>query len=400
MPESPRVALLIQSSLEYGRGLLRGIGSYVQTNAHWTMFPRMGLLPDHLSTQLRKWRPQGVIGQFETRNILRQVQRLKVPTIDLFALHRSRGIPRFLVDHFAVSKMAADHFLELGYRNFAYCGFQGVYYSERRCAAFVEYVLSRDCSVEVFQNTSLLGKLGVLDIEASGQFDIDRIGQWLVSLPKPLAVMAGTDLRALHVLEACNLYKIKVPLDVAIMGVGNDEVPCSLANPPLTSVALRPEQIGYEAAALLDQMMQGKKPENEETLTGPLCVVARQSTNSLAISDPKVHEALLFLRKNFTRGVSIAKVAKHINVSESTLLRRFMQAMGRSPRDELIRLQLGRVEELLRDTDLSLPRIAELVGFNYPECMMKLFKRKTGMTASEFRRSLRCRPSDRTRVSH
>jgi LacI family transcriptional regulator len=392
MPESPRVALLIQSSLEYGRGLLRGIGSYVQSHEPWILFPRVGLLPDKISPQLRKWRPQGIIGQFENRRILRQVQQLGVPTVDLFASHRCRGIPRFLVDNAAVSKMAATRFLELGYRNFAYCGFRGVYYSERRGDAFAEYLRHHKYAVDVFQNIPGSGASGVIDIESAGQSEIDAIGQWLRRLPKPLALMAGTDLRALQVLEACHLCGLKVPSDVAVLGVGNDEVLCNLAAPPLTSVALRSEHIGYEAAAMLHQMMLGKKPASEETITGPLCVVSRQSTNSLAIADPIVRDALLYLRKNFAHGVSVARVAKHVGVSTSTLLRRFSQAIGRSPRQELIRLQLGRVEELLRDTALPLPRIAKLVGFNYPECMMKLFKRKTGLTPTEFRNRLRHMP--------
>lgn len=389
MSEPPRVALLIQSSLEYGRGVLRGIGTYLQAHGPWTVFHRVALLPDRLSPQLRKWRPQGIIGQFETPQVLRQVQRLKLPTIDLFALHACHGIPRFSVDHAAVAKMAADYFLELGYRNFAYCGFRGVYYCERRCKAFVDYLRQQGCCVEVFPSTRPAGAVGVLDIESAGQFDIDRLGPWLRGLPKPVALMAGTDMRARHVLEACRLSGLKVPCEVAVMGVGNDEVLCNLADPPLSSVALRPEQIGHEAAALLDRMMRGQKPANENLLSGPLCTVSRQSTNSLAMRDPKVRDAVLYLREHYARGVSISEVARHVGISRSTLQRRFVEALGRSPRAELVRLQLSRVEELLRDTDLPLARIAELVGFNYPECMMKLFKRKTGVTPSQFRSGLR-----------
>lgn len=389
MPEPPRVALLIQSSLEYGRGLLRGIGSYIHAHGPWAVFHRVGLLPDRLSPQFRKWRPDGVMGQFETPAVLRQVQRLGVPAIDLFALHRRKGIPRFSVDHATVAKMAANHFFELGYREFAYCGFQGVYYCERRCAAFVEYVEQRGGSVEVFQSAPPSKAPSVFDIESAGQFDIERIGRWLQALPKPLALMAGTDMRARHVLEACRLRNLRVPIDVAVVGVGNDEVLCNLADPPLSSVALRSEQVGYEAAALLDRMMQGKPRAAEEIISGPLCIVSRQSTNSLALSDPKVRDAVLYIREHMGPGLTVSAIARRVGVSRSTLQRRFIQALGRSPRAEMVRIQLGRVEELLRDTDLSLSRVAELAGFNYPECMMKLFKRKTGTTPSEFRRRLK-----------
>ena len=389
MSQPPRVALLIQSSSEYGRGLLRGIGSYVQAHGPWSIFHRVTLLPDHLSPQFRKWRPQGVIGQFEARHILRQVQRLKIPAVDLFSLHRSASIPRFSVDHTAVAEMVVRYFRELGYENFACCGFEGVYYSERRCEAFVDRIREGGWRIDVFENTAAKEVSSVFDIESAGQFDIGRIGEWIHGLPKPLALMAGTDMRARHVLEACRLHDIRVPEEVAVTGVGNDEVLCNLADPPLTSVALRSEQIGYDAAALLDSMMHGQEPPSEEILSGPLCVVSRQSTKSMAITDPEVREALAYLHKHFAHGVTISDVVAHVGVSQSTLRRRFVLALGRSPREELIRMQLGRVEELLRDTDLPLSRIAEMAGFNYPECMMKLFKRKTGMTPSDFRGQLR-----------
>ncbi len=392
MPNTPRVVLLVQSGSEFGRGALRGIGSYIQSHGHWIVFHRVGLLPERLPPDVKSWRPNGMIGQFQTPALLQQVQRMGLPTIDLFSQYGCRGIPRFSVDHAAITKMAVDYFLELGYQNLAYCGFRGVYYCERRCAAFVAYVREQGCSVEVFQSPRPESGSRVLAIESAGVFDIEQMGEWLSSLPRPLAVMAGTDMRAMHVLEACSLCGLKVPDDVAVLGVGNDEVLCNLADPPLTSIALRPEQIGFEAAALLDRMMRGEQPPAEELLSGPLCVVSRKSTNSLAVSDPKVHEAVNHIRENYARNLSVLCVAKHVGISRSTLQRRFVQALGRSPHEELLRVQLERVKELLRDTDFPLTRVSELAGFNYPECMMKLFKRKTGKTPGEFRSQLRNGP--------
>jgi len=256
----PRVALLIQSSWEYGRGLLRGIGSYSQARGPWTLFHRVGLLPDSLSPQLRKWRPQGVLGQFESRQVLRQVRRLGIPAIDLFGLHETAGIPRFSVDHAAVARMAADHFLELGYRHFAFCGQRGVFYSERRGKAIVDYLGMKGHEVAIHEGEPPPSAAGVFEIESAGQLDIDPIGRWLRRLPKPLALLAGTDMRARHVLEAARLHQIDVPREVAVLGVGNDEVLCNLASPPLSSIALESERIGYEAAALLDRMMRGEQP--------------------------------------------------------------------------------------------------------------------------------------------
>jgi LacI family transcriptional regulator len=391
---------LVLSSLDYGRGLLRGIASYVQTHQPWTIFHRVGLAPDRLSPQLRKWRPQGVIGQFRTRGIVRQVERLGVPAVDVLGRYHSRNIPRFQIDHPAVAKLVAEYFFELGYRNFAFCGFKGVYYSERRRAAFIDCLREKGCEVDVFQSTLPAETSGRFDIESGGQFDIERIGPWLCSLPRPLAVMAATDMRAVQVLAACRLFDLKVPQDIAVVGVGNDEVLCNLADPPLTSVALRSDQLGYEAAALLDQMMRGRKPPSYETHIAPLGVISRQSTQDLAVADPQVNEVLRYLREHFRQGTSIVAAAQHVGLSSSTLRRRFTQALGRSPREELIRMQLHYVEELLRDTDLPLARIAALAGFNYSECMMKLFRRKAGVTPSGFRARFRALPASGIATKH
>ncbi|NLS96457.1 MAG: substrate-binding domain-containing protein [Planctomycetaceae bacterium] len=389
MPEPPRVGLLILSSLDYGRGLLRGIASYVQTHGPWTIFHRVGLPPDRLSPLLRRWRPHGVIGQFRTRVILRQVERLGIPAVDLLGRFHSRSIPRFQIDHSAVAVMVADHFLELGYRSFAFCGFKGIHYSDRRRKAFVDYAQTKRCPVDVLLSTLPSEPLGPFDIESAGQFDVESIGTWLRSLPKPLALMAATDVRAVQVLAACRLAGLNVPEEIAVVGVGNDEVLCNLADPPLTSVALRADQLGYRGAAMLDEMMHGRKPARYESLIGPLGVISRKSTQVAAAADPKVNEVLRYLRDHFRQGVSIAAAARHAGLSSSTLRRRFSEAMKRSPREELIRIQLQCVEELLRDTDLPMGRIAELAGFRYPECMMKLFRRKTGMTPGQLRSRFR-----------
>ncbi len=393
MSQPPRVGLLILSSLDYGRGLLRGIASYVQAHGPWTIFHRVGLAPDRISPQLRKWRPHGLIGQFRTRAILRQVERLGIPAVDLLGRYHAASIPRFQIDHAAVSRLVIDHFFELGYRNFAFCGFKGIHYSERRQRAFVDIVRARGHSPDVLLGILPSDASGPFDIESAAQFDVEAIGTWLHSLPKPLAVMAATDMRAVQVLAACRLAGLKVPEEVAVMGVGNDEVLCHLADPPLTSVALRADQLGYQAAALLDQMLHGRQPTSQETLVEPLCVVSRQSTQGPAVTDPEVNEALHYLRAHFKQGTSIAAAAQHVGLSCNSLRRRFMHTLRRAPREELVRIQLRYVQELLRDTDLPLTRIAELAGFNYCECMLKLFRRKEGLTPSQYRNRLRDRPS-------
>ena len=388
MPNRRRVALLVESNLEYGRGILRGIGSYMHEHRHWDVFHHVDSLPKTLPANLRSWRPEGIIGQFETKEILAQVKRLKVPVVELYSLHSSKGISYLDVDHGEVTRLAIEHYESLGYQQFAYCGFKGIHYCERRCKAFSEQLKAKGVAVNIFQSVPPARARGTFEIETRGMFDIDRIGRWLEGLPKPLAVLAGTDTRARHVLEACRLYNFEVPGEISVTGVGNDEILCNLADPTLTSIALRPEAIGRDAAALLDEMINGRPALEKPKFYGPLCIVPRESTNSLAIADPVISDAINFIRSQILRGapVGVVDIARHAGLSRSTLQRRFIDLLDCSPRDEIIRLQIERVRELLRGTTSSLNVISNRVGFSSPGCMFRLFKRKTGETPTEYRR--------------
>ena len=387
--DRPKVGLLIQSSLEYGRGLLRGIGAYVRRHGPWAIFHRAGAMAESLPAELRRWKPQGIIAQLESPKLIRQVMRLRVPTIDLLTVHERPGIPRIGVDNEAVSRLVVDYFIERGYEHFAYCGFEGVFYCEERGRTYVDYLRPKGHTPAVYNTPRPKDMSGVFGIEAAGQLDLRRIGAWIEGLPKPLALMAGSDIRAQQVLSACSERGISVPDQVAVAGVGNDEVLCNLCDPLLTSVALKTEQIGYTASALLHRMMDGAEPEPMLSLFGPVGMVERESTNKLAITDPDVARAVQFIREHVCEGISVKDVADHVILSRSTLQRRFRAILGRTPRQEIIRAQIHRVKSLLAEKDISLARVAEMTGFRHVECMSRLFKQKTGLTPGQYREQVR-----------
>ena len=297
MPKRLRVGLLIQSSLEYGRGLLRGIGQYLAERESWAIYHRPGLLCDLLPPQLRAWGPEGIIAQLESPKLIRQIRRLGVPTVDLYALHEIPGVPRLAPDHLAVAQLAADYFLERGYDRYAYCGLPGVYYSELRGEHFVGYLRQMGHEPVVYQGSRPSKAASVFDREAAGLLETDRLGQWLAQLPKPIALLAGSDQRAQQVLSACQDQGIAVPAEIAVMGVGNDEVICRLCTPSLTSVELSTEKIGYQAAVLLERMMRGRRPPVRPILVEPRRIVSRASTGAIAIDDADVAAAVQFIRR-------------------------------------------------------------------------------------------------------
>lgn len=399
MRQLPRVALLLPSAIGGGRAVLQGIGAYIQSTGPWIVFHRPGEPSDSVSEQLRIWRPDGVIAHIDNPQVIQQLRRMRVPTIDLFACRKHRGIPRILIDSTTVARMVADFFLERGYQHFAYCGSKGGYPSEMRRRAFLAHLAKVGRRAEIYEAPRISQVNGTLNFTSTGNADLERMGAWLQSLPRPLAVLAGSDVRGLQLVTACNERAIVVPEEVAIVAVGNDEVVCNLCCPTLSSVELGTERIGYEAAALLDRMLHGLPPPTKETRFPPIRIVTRGTTESLAMTDPDLAAALQFIRKHYTAGISVQDVADHVALSARTLQRRFTAVLHRAPHDEIARLQVQRVKEMLAATELPLQQIALLTGFSHLESMCRLFRRRTGVSPGQFRRHTQGRSPEGRRGS-
>jgi LacI family transcriptional regulator len=205
--------------------------------------------------------------------------------------------------------------------------------------------------------------------------------------------MACNDARGRQVLMACRSAGVHVPEEVAVIGVDNDEVLCDLADPPLSSVVPAAERIGYEGAALLERLMRGQRPPSRPLLFDPLGVVTRLSTDTLAVEDARVAAAIRTIRERACDGLNVEGLLEHLAgqgvlLSRSTLERRFAEVLGHSPKDEILRVRLGRVQQLLIDTDHPLSTIAALVGVEHHEYLSALFKARTGETPGRFRRRM------------
>jgi LacI family transcriptional regulator len=219
--------------------------------------------------------------------------------------------------------------------------------------------------------------------------EIQRIGEWLNGLPKPIGVMACNDARALHLLDACHQARILVPEEVAVIGVDNEEIFCELCNPALSSVAPDAERIGYQAAELLDKLMSGQPPPSARILIDPIRVVTRRSSDTLAIKDRTVAAAIRFISEQALHGCNVTDVIQFVRVSRSFLERKFRQHLKRSPQAEIRRVQGSRIKQLLAETDFTLERISELSGFEHPEYMSVVFKRLFGQTPGQYRKQMR-----------
>jgi LacI family transcriptional regulator len=381
----PRVALLIESSRAYGRGTLLGIAKYIREHGPWSVFLQERSLDDVAPVWLKDWGGDGILARVENQTMAHAIHRLKVPAVDLRYLLPELDMPSVRIDDDAATRMAYEHLRGRGFQHFAFCGFNGADYSDIRRDSFAQRVADAGLRCHIYVDPRPPQKTTTLKYEEQGLTDGDRVARWLKGLPKPIGLMACNDIRGQQVLNACRSVGIAVPDEVAVIGVDNDEVLCDLSDPPLSSVIPNSERIGYEAAALLDQMMAGKKAPKAPLVIEPAGILTRRSTDVLAIEDRHIAAAVRFIREHACEGIDVGNLLKAVPLSRSTLERRFAKVLGRSPKEEILRVRLNRAKQLLAETDFPLALVAEKVGLEHTEYLSVIFKKKTGMTPAHFR---------------
>ena len=388
-----RVALLMDSSRAYGRGLLHGIAAFVRTHGRWSVYVGERGQGDAPPAWLRGWTGDGIIARIETRRVADAILKLRLPAVDLCGLFSNiDGVPLISTDHEAVARAAFQHLALRGFRRFAFCGFVGQSFSDQRSSAFSRLAVEAGFPCHVYRPKTLSVNRCAPKREGICSFYEKEIPSWFAGLPKPVGLMACNDLRGQQVLDACRDADLVVPDEVAVIGVDNDDIVCDFAEPPLSSVVPDTRRIGYEAAALLERLMRGEPPPSNTVLFPPLSVVTRRSSDLLAVEDRQIARAARLIREHAHEGISVKEVVKDLGMSRSLFERRFSKVFGRSPKAEILRIRLDRIKLFLAETDYSLNQIAHETGFAHPEYMSVIFKLKTGQTPGEYRASFRDGP--------
>ncbi len=377
------VALLIETSNAYARGLLEGVITYVRRHEAWSVYlpeQERGAKPP---LWLHRWKGDGIIARIETDEIAAAVRQSRLPIVDVSAARHVPDIPWVETDDIVIAQLAAAHLLERGFRRLAYCGDAGFNWSNWRQEHFQRIVAEAQCEFHLHVSSAKT------DIKFSWNGERKRMANWLAQMPKPVGIMACYDIRAQQLLDLCRELDIAVPEQVAVIGVDNDRLLCDLASPPLSSVIPNAHRSGYEAASLLDSLMQGIKVPAIAHLIKPLGVEARQSTNILAIDDPDVAKALRYIREHANQGINVSDLLRNVPISRRVLEHRFRQCLGRTPHEEILRLRVQRIKQLLQESDLSLQEIAKQTGFEHVEYLSTVFKRETGISPRAFRKEVR-----------
>ena len=386
MAKTWQVALIMKSSQRYDRRIVRGVAARVHEMGNWSLYVEED--PDLRIPEMKDWHWDGIIADFDDRKTAETVRGLKIPIVGIGGGYgwydEDSGIPYVSTDNQAMGKLAAEHLLDCGFTRFAYCGFppnkiNG--WSVERAQAFRGRIEEAGFSCSVFS-----GRKGTARQWGKLQGELSA---WLVSLKRPIGLMTCNDIRARHVLEACRNLGIRVPDDMAVVGVDNDEVMCELTNPPLTSIEQGSRQIGYEAALLLERLMAGKKPTRLRTLLEPEDIVVRQSTDILAIEDEDVARAVAFIREHACDPIQVSDVLDLVDLSRSTLDKQFRITLGRTIHAEMQRVKIEQAKRFLTATAIPVSQIAKRCGFEYLQYFTTVFRKHTGQTPAKYRRGSR-----------
>lgn len=379
----PRIGVRLDYAMPAGHAELAGIARYAALHGPWLIqtHPRggfMGLPPG------RPFDGQGMIVHANHAD-LASYHQAPYPVVNLAAIVARTGLPSVLPDNRAIGRLAAEHLLARGLERIGFCGFVGHGYSDQRLAGAEQLARRRGVTVQVYPQAEHShphkGSADFHDLERS------NLMAWLEALPKPIGVICANDMRARHVLAACQWTGIAVPEQVAIIGVDGDEVLCETAVPALSSVAIDFEQLGHEAAALLDRLMRGERAPRRPILLPPIGVIARQSSDILAIGDPDLAQALRFIRENAADDeLTVDRVLAEVPLSRRSLERRFRQVLGRTPQAEITRIRVERARRLLARSDLPMPHVAARSGFRSAARLSVVFHRETGQTPTAYRR--------------
>jgi LacI family transcriptional regulator len=387
MPSSLlHVALLIETSREYARGLLRGVARYLQEHTRWSVYFEPHGLDSPPPKWLPKWQGDGILVRINNRQMADAILRTGIPAVDLRGALPTPGIPFIGVDNIPVARLGFEHLHNCGLRNFAFCGTpRGENPNQDlRCDYFVEVVRKAGFECNVY--------VGERPARARPSWEQQQQGlvAWLKKLPTPVGVMTCHDDRGQQVLDACRRAGLAVPDQVAVLGVDNDPNLCNLCNPPLSSIDVNSARIGYESAVLLERLMAGEKPPHQPCLLGPpRGIAARRSTDLLWVDDEEVASAIRYIREHACEGIAVRDVLNQTSNSPSALEKRVKKTLGRTIKAEIGRIRLARAKLLLTETNWPVAKIAERCGFSEPKYFSAVFHKTIGMKAMDYRRRFR-----------
>jgi LacI family transcriptional regulator len=375
-----RIALLIDKAGSYDRGLIKGIIRYAGLSSLWDFFLEAppftinGDIKDRLN-KLKLWRPDCIImnESFFTPDLI----SLGIPVLVTPSKRLIPDVINIVADDEKIGELGARYFIDKGYKNLAFYGTDQIFWSRIRKESFRKTVNSNN--LNYFQFESLLNE--------KWQNNISHLADWMTDLPVPTAIMACNDDFGIHIIEAANKMGIKIPDQIAILGVDNDEFICDLYDPPMSSIDQEPENVGFLVAQIVKAIIKDGIKADNRIIGKNFRIVTRRSTDIFAIEDDQLVKALNYIKENAVkRSVSVAEVVAATSLSRRLLEMRFRKLLNRSILQEIKRIRIETIVHSLITTREHISKIAYTLGFNSLSSFSNYFKKEKQISPGEFRK--------------
>lgn len=378
-----RLLFITDYTEQFAFRLLRGILDYSKETEPWMVAKmptshkqKIGM--EKLIEWAKKWEVNAVIGQFEPDDDIDIFRRNGIVAIAQDHIRKFKTIPNITADYEGTGAMAAKLYISRGYQNFAFLGHKGIFWSEARRKGFVQE-LKRSGYTNIYVN----------ELEADEDFwqtDDKGLIRWIKKLPKPIGILTCDDNEGNILLELCKVSGTKVPIEVAVIGVDNDEILCNMTDPPLSSINIDIERGGYEAAALAHRMVREHRFEGEDIILRPTSIIPRTSSNVIATKDSSVRAALEFIEANANRKIGVGDVLKVVPVSRRLLEQRFRKETGQTIFGFITMVRINRFARMLTETKDPISEIAAKLDEPDTKSISRRFMAIKGCTPSEFRK--------------
>jgi len=384
-----RIGISVEHENAFGRAFIAGIADFAQTREDWSL----EIIEPSQTTARALSRFDGFVFRVVRPETAALLERLGRPVVDAFYKRPHPAFAAVKVDNAAIAELAARHLLDRRFSNFAFCGYDGAGFSDARGARFAELLSQAHYPCAHFRTSrrivSWFENMVVTGERIVAAPDARPLKAWLRALPKPVAVFCCHDVRAHQVLRSCRELGIRVPAEVAILGVDNDNLVCNFATPRISSIDTDAETAGRTAAGVLHAMMTDPAVRKRPPVlfVKPKCVVERGSTDVCPLKPDWLSDALTFVRKNVGNGISATDVFGHAGLSHTVVERTFREKLGRTVQQEIAAVRMEEARHLLRHSGLQVKEVAARSGFRSPEYFSRQFVAANGLSPEAWRRS-------------
>jgi LacI family transcriptional regulator len=384
--KNKKVMIMISRADSFGYNFTRGIIEYSKLYTNWNLTTQLPLYLENQTSQdktivLKDIGFDGAMAYIPNQEQARKVSFKGLPAIVAHATEESKlyNIPYIVCDNAAIGQMATDFFIARGFRNFAFYGFKEFEWSQQREESFIKANKASEINTHMYLTSSDT-------FVKNTPKEQSNLLKWLKKLPKPIAILAANDDLGIRLVQICQGNDIKVPLDVAILGTDNDEIECNLTTPSLSSISYNSKNAGFQAAQILDELMNGKKVQQQKIFISPIEVINRQSTNIFATSDKDILKALDYIKNNSRNILQVEDITSAVGMSRRNLARKFKATLGISIHNVIKQTRTEDICHMLTDTDLPITQIAKSLGFTDASHISRYFKIETGITPVEYRK--------------